>query len=102
MARGRPPGAPQPVAELDALRSKGVEEPAARLAVSVSRLRFERGWTRQRLADEAGLNHAVVTGVEAGTRDPSFSSLVKLRRALGVMSWNEFVGSASRQTEYSE
>jgi transcriptional regulator with XRE-family HTH domain len=98
MPRGRPPGAPQPVADPETLRANRVDEAAARLALSVSRLRVQRGWNRQQLADAAGLNHAVVTGVETGSRDPSFSSIVKLARALDVDSWSELLGSAPLET----
>jgi len=92
MPRGRRPGPPQPIADPAVLRAAGVEDRFIHLAVATGRLRDGRGWTHQQLADAADLNHAVVAGIEAGTRDPSLSSLIKLCRVFSVRSWDELLG----------
>lgn len=93
MPRGRTPGQPQPAPRPGELEAQGVPEANARLAVGVAELRLGRGWTRQQLADAARINHAVIAGIEDGSRDPSFSTLVKLRRGLGDPPWEELLGA---------
>jgi transcriptional regulator with XRE-family HTH domain len=51
-----------------------------------------RGFTQQKLAQQADLSLVVVTNVEQGiTKDPAMSSLIKLADALRV-SLDEMVG----------
>lgn len=84
MPRGRPPADPQPPPSARELIAAGVAKEMATLAEVVGELRVARGWTRQQLAAAAGLNHAVVAGIEAGTRDPALSSLIKLQEVFGL------------------
>jgi transcriptional regulator with XRE-family HTH domain len=56
------------------------------------RLRNSKGWSQQKLAEEARLSFTVISKVEQGvTTDPSISSLVKIADALGV-TLDEVVG----------
>jgi transcriptional regulator with XRE-family HTH domain len=48
------------------------------------RIRNERGWSQQRLADESGVNKATINQVEQGKRSPSISTLERLATAMGV------------------
>jgi transcriptional regulator with XRE-family HTH domain len=50
----------------------------------VRQLRDQKEWTQEDLADRAGLDRSYVAGIEAGLRNPSTQSLVKLARALGL------------------
>lgn len=84
MPRGRRPGRPQPAPERSVLEREGVAPELARLAETIGTLRVEREWTRQQLVEESDTNNQVVASIEAGTRDPSFTTLVKICRALGV------------------
>jgi predicted transcriptional regulator len=47
--------------------------------------------THQQLANRSGVNRSSIAGVEAGTRDVSFSTLVRLREALHAATWDELL-----------
>ena len=47
-------------------------------------LRVSRGWSQERLADEAGMHRTYMWGIEQGTRNPSLRHLTNLAIALGV------------------
>ncbi|MBN9518771.1 helix-turn-helix transcriptional regulator [bacterium] len=47
-------------------------------------LRTEAGWTQQQLADKSGIPISSIRGHEQGQRVPSWASVVKLAKALGV------------------
>lgn len=50
----------------------------------LTRLRTDRGWSQQRLADEADVDKATVNQIERGRRSPNVETLEKLADALGV------------------
>jgi transcriptional regulator with XRE-family HTH domain len=50
----------------------------------LTRLRVERGWSQQRLADESGVNKATINQIERGRRSPNVETLEKLANALGA------------------
>ena len=50
----------------------------------VRRLRVERGWSREELAERAEMNAAYVGFIERGDNLPSLSVILQLGRALGV------------------
>jgi transcriptional regulator with XRE-family HTH domain len=65
------------------------------LSDSLRRLRKDRGFTQQKLAQQADLSLVVVTNIEQGiTKDPAMSSLIKLAETLKV-SLDELVGRRS-------
>lgn len=90
MPRGRPPGAPQAVPQLEDLLKAGVPPDLAALARLVGEMRYARGWTWQQLADKAELNHRQVRQLEAGERDISYTTLIKLCRVFEFGSLAEF------------
>jgi transcriptional regulator with XRE-family HTH domain len=55
-----------------------------RLARNLVKLRTERGWSQEDLADEAGLHRTYVSGIERGVRNPTLSILERLMKALKV------------------
>lgn len=55
-----------------------------RLGLNVQRLRREKGWSQEELADQAGLHRTYVSGVERGIRNPTITIVEKLALALGV------------------
>jgi transcriptional regulator with XRE-family HTH domain len=65
------------------------------LGEAVRRLREARGWTQERLADEAETDLRQVGGIERGLRNPTYLSLVRLARALETQP-GEIVGFADR------
>ena len=55
-----------------------------RLAKNLVRLRDERGWSQEDLADASGLHRTYVSGVERGTRNPTIKVLERMAKALKV------------------
>ncbi len=55
-----------------------------RLAMKLRRLRAEKGWTQQALAERARVSLGYVSRLESGHYDPKVSTLKKLAKALGV------------------
>jgi XRE family transcriptional regulator, regulator of sulfur utilization len=54
------------------------------LGEAVRRLREARGWTQEKLAEEAETDLRQVGGIERGLRNPTYFTLVRLARALGT------------------
>jgi transcriptional regulator with XRE-family HTH domain len=53
-----------------------------RLARNLVRLRGERGWSQEHLADEAGLHRTYVSGIERCVRNPTLLIVERLAKAL--------------------
>jgi len=45
---------------------------------------MRRGWSQERLADEAGVDRSYMSGIERGVRNISILTLAKVALALGV------------------
>lgn len=54
-----------------------------RLAVNMKRLRKERGWSQEALADEAGLDRTYISGIERIVRNPTITVIDRVSEALG-------------------
>lgn len=61
-----------------------------RVGLAMKRLREEKGWSQEELADRAGLHRTYVSGVERGVRNPTLTVLGKLAAAF-EMSLSEFL-----------
>ncbi len=57
------------------------------LAENMKRLRKERGWSQERLADEAGLHRTYAGALEQEKQNVSLESLAKIAAALDVSIW---------------
>lgn len=55
-----------------------------RLAKNLVRLREERGWSQEELADQAGLHRTYVSGIERRVRNPTVLVLERIAKALKV------------------
>ncbi len=55
-----------------------------RLGLNIQRLRREKGWSQEELADRAGLHRTYISGVERGVRNPTITIVEKLAATLGV------------------
>jgi transcriptional regulator with XRE-family HTH domain len=53
-----------------------------RLAVNMKRLRKERGWSQEVLADEAGLDRTYISGIERKVKNPTVTVVERVAGAL--------------------
>jgi transcriptional regulator with XRE-family HTH domain len=53
-----------------------------RLAVNMKRLRKERGWSQEALADEAGLDRTYISGIERLVKNPTITVVERVASAL--------------------
>lgn len=56
-------------------------------ADNMRRLRAERRWSQEKLAEECHLNCTYIGAVERLERNPSLASIAKIARAFGVPVW---------------
>lgn len=54
------------------------------VGANCSRIRKERGWTQEELAERSGLSQQYISGLERGRRNPTILTLFELAQALGV------------------
>lgn len=60
------------------------KEPPTPMGRRMQDLRKAKGWSQERLAEEAGLSVKAVRSVEVGGHDPTLFSVICLADALGV------------------
>lgn len=53
-----------------------------RLALNMKRLRKERGWSQEALADAAGLDRTYISGIERNVRNPTITVVERISTAL--------------------
>ena len=53
-----------------------------RLAVNMKRLRKERDWSQEALADEAGLDRTYISGIERRVKNPTITVVERVAEAL--------------------
>jgi transcriptional regulator with XRE-family HTH domain len=51
---------------------------------NVARIRNDRGFSQDTLAEKADLDRTYVSGIERGIRNPGIKTILRLARALGV------------------
>ena len=51
---------------------------------NVGRIRREKGWTQEQLAEISGFSQQYISGLEQGRRNPTVVTLYELATALGV------------------
>ena len=73
-----------PTRSLDRKRQDPRRETLRRLGAAVKARRRERGITQEVLADVLGLSVSYVSLIERGGRNPPFTTVVDIARALGV------------------
>lgn len=60
------------------------ETSAKALGKRIRQLRRDRGWSQERLAEEASMHRTYMWGIERGVRNPSLRHLTCIADALGV------------------
>ena len=60
------------------------DEAVRQFAVRVRELRKAKGWSQERLAEEADLHRTYIGGIERGLRNISLWNIAKLAHAFGV------------------
>ena len=53
-----------------------------RLAANMKRLRKERGWSQEALADEGGLDRTYISGIERKVNNPTITVIDRVAAAL--------------------
>jgi transcriptional regulator with XRE-family HTH domain len=53
-------------------------------AVQIRDLRGQKGWSQERLAEEAGIHRTYLGGIETARRNPSLRNIIRIAVALGV------------------
>ena len=69
------------------------------LQQNIKSLRKQRGFSQQKLAEEAGLSLAYIGGIEIAIKSPSFDSLCAIANALGVEVYQLFLPSSHQDTK---
>ena len=54
------------------------------VAIRIRKLRAAKGWSQERLAEEAGIHRTYLGGIETARRNPSLRNLIRIALALGV------------------
>ena len=57
------------------------------VARNMRRLRAERGWSQEYLANECGLNRTYLSAVERSEQNISIDNLYRVAQGFGVQSW---------------
>lgn len=89
---GRTRRSTQAAADRASLVTNGIPRVRAELAARIGELRVERDWNWSELAGAADVSAVQIEGIEAGRRDPSFSTLIKIAVALELCSLDELLG----------
>jgi len=55
-----------------------------RVGRNLKRLRQEKGWSQEEMADRSGLHRTYISGMERGIRNPTVTVLERVARALGA------------------
>ena len=58
--------------------------PIRTVAMRIKTLRTKRGWSQQKLADEAGISRTYLARIETARHDPTLTILERVARALKV------------------
>jgi transcriptional regulator with XRE-family HTH domain len=69
---------------LRTMLKKKATQTRVKLGATVRRLRQERNWSQERLAELAGLHPNYVGGIERGERNVAIDNIEKLSKAFGL------------------
>ena len=63
---------------------------------TVKRLREQRNWSQEKLAERSGLHRTYISGIERGARNPTILIVAKLAQALNVRPSDLFLGEQKK------
>lgn len=64
--------------------TKKITEKDRRLARKIYKVRKEKGWTQEKLAERVGVSTTFIGYIETGYRIPNLKMIYKIANALGV------------------
>jgi transcriptional regulator with XRE-family HTH domain len=73
--------------------------PKIDLGINIIRLREERGWTQQQLAEATGLKQPRVANIERSVSNPTLLTITRIANALGVRVERLFADTSVRRHE---
>jgi transcriptional regulator with XRE-family HTH domain len=63
---------------------KSEDKIVRRFAVRIRSLRSQKGWSQERLAEEARMHRTYLGGIETARRNPSLRNIIRIALALDV------------------
>ena len=63
---------------------KAEDKIVRQFAVRIRELRRQKGWSQERLAEEADIHRTYLGGIETARRNPSLRNIIKIALALEV------------------
>ncbi len=63
---------------------KQPHEALTKFGHNLRKIREEKNWTQETLADLAGVDQTFISGIERGTRNPTIITIAKIAKALHV------------------
>jgi len=67
------------------------------VGANLRRLREEKGWSQEELADRTGLHRTYISGIERGVRNPTVTIIAKISGPLGVKPGSCWVKEITRR-----
>ncbi len=58
------------------------------IGTNVRRIREQKGWSQEKLAEMAELDRTYISGIERGLRNPTIIVVQRIADALGVNAWD--------------
>lgn len=74
---------------------KSDSKPYSQFARALSRLRGKKGFTQEKLAEKSGISYRYYQSLEAGVYNPTLTTLLRLKKALGC-SWDDLLQGAEK------
>jgi len=74
----------RPIVSSSSRKALEMAKLGGRLGAYIRKVRRARGWGQEELARRSGISSPHVSRIETGERDPSFATMIKVAKALGL------------------